>query len=185
MKQLSFVKQYLMKPRSVGAILPSSKYLANKMMEGIDFNRATCIVEFGPGTGIFTDALLSRRKKNTKLILFETNHEFCAILKEKYQNESNLYIYHASAECIEEHLLHHDIQSVDYIVSGLPFASLPSHVSTQILHETKRYLKNNGQFITFQYTLFKKKFIGKYFRNIRTKRVFRNVPPAYVLFCTP
>lgn len=49
---LSFIKQYITKPRNVGAILPSSKYLANKMIENIDFETANYIVEYGPGTDI-------------------------------------------------------------------------------------------------------------------------------------
>ena len=35
-KEISFILQYIKKPRTVGAILPSSRYLANKMMENID-----------------------------------------------------------------------------------------------------------------------------------------------------
>ena len=54
---LNFFWQYLRHPRSIGAIAPSSKKLARKMVQPIDFSRASCIMEFGPGTGVFTDEL--------------------------------------------------------------------------------------------------------------------------------
>lgn len=183
MKELSFVLQYFMKPRATGAILPSSNYLANKMVEDIDFKNAKCIIEYGPGTGIFTEKLIENRNQDTIVMLLEYNNEFYNLLKEKFKDEKNLFIINDSAENVCEYLLKYKIENVDYIVSGLPFASLPKHVSENILKQTKNILKKDGKFVTFQYSLFKVKFIKKYFRYIDLKREFRNIPPAYVLNC--
>lgn len=183
MEILSFIKQYITKPRTVGAILPSSKYLANRMIEDIDFKCASYIVEYGSGTGIFTEKIVKRRKKGTKVLLFESNKEFCNLLKEKYKDESNIYIINDSAEYIGKYMEKYDIPWIDYIISGLPFASLPNEVSSNILKETQKYLNEDGKFITFQYTLLKKDFIKNYFNEISIKREVRNLPPAYVLYC--
>jgi phospholipid N-methyltransferase len=183
MELLSFLKQYIEKPRTVGAILPSSKYLANKMVENIDFKSANCIVEYGPGTGVFSEKIIRRRKKETIILLFESNKDFYNMLKEKYKDEPNLHIINDSAEYIGKYLKVYDIPNIDYIVSGLPFASLPNDVSSNILKETQKYLNEDGKFITFQYTLLKKGFIKKYFSEVSIKREVRNVPPAYVLYC--
>jgi len=181
----SFIKQYVSKPRTVGAILPSSKYLADKMIQNIDFTNARCIVEYGPGTGVFTEKILEKKAQDTLVLLFETNKEFYLMLKEKYASKANIHIVNDSAENIEKHLLKHNISCIDYVVSGLPFASLPADVSSNILAETKKHLKKEeGRFITFQYTLFKKDFIGRYFNRIEIVREIRNVPPAYVFCCT-
>jgi phospholipid N-methyltransferase len=75
------------------------------------------------------------------------------------------------------------IDRVDYIVSGLPFVSLPTHVSNRILEKTRSVLKQDGLFLTFQYTLLKKKYIGRYFNKIELERVLFNMPPAYVFKC--
>lgn len=184
MEILSFIKQYITKPRTVGAILPSSKYLAKRMIENIDFEGASCIVEYGSGTGVFTEKIIKRRKKDTKILLFESNKEFCNLLKEKYEDEPNIYIINDSAECVGKYMKRYDIPWIDYIVSGLPFASLPKDVSSNILKETQKYLNEEGKFITFQYTLLKKDFIKKYFNDVSIKREVRNVPPAYVLCCS-
>lgn len=183
MNGLSFIKEYITKPRTVGAIWPSSKYLAAGMVRDIDFDTACCIVEYGPGTGVFTDKIIKARKPDTLVLLLEKNTEFCRLLQEKYKDETNLFILNDSAENIGEYLSQHGILQADYVISGLPFASLPQEVSQRILEQTQKHLKQEGRFITFQYTLLKKDFIGQFFGDISIKRVLRNIPPAYVLSC--
>ncbi|MDA2514071.1 methyltransferase [Bacillus cereus] len=184
MKHLSFLSQYITNPRNVGAVLPSSKFLAEKMMENINFEKAKYIVEYGPGTGVFTEKLLKKRNSNTTLILVENNREFYLMLKEKFKKENNLFIVWGSAENIDEYLKIFSIPYADYIVSGLPFASLPQDVSDEILLTTTKILKKDGAFITFQYTKFKKKFLNQFFAKIDEKWVLRNVPPAFVFSCS-
>lgn len=70
MKTLSFLFEYIVNPTSVSAILPSSRFLGDKMIEGIDFKTAKYIVEYGPGTGVFTEKLLEKRNPHKLEILF-------------------------------------------------------------------------------------------------------------------
>ncbi|KNF07186.1 ribosomal RNA adenine methylase transferase [Gottschalkia purinilytica] len=183
-KQYSeFFKQCIRKPRFTGAIIPSSKYLADKMISGIDFKNTRCIVEYGAGTGVFTDKLVKSKNENTLIMVFEINYKFYKILKDKYKDENNVYVINDSAENIYKYLKLYDILEVDYVVSGLPFASLPQKLSDKILYETKKILKKDGKFITFQYTLLKKDFINQYFDNIYVRKEIKNIPPAYVLDC--
>lgn len=179
-----FIMEYIRHPRSVGAIAPSSSRLAGKMMEEIDFESSSCIVEYGPGTGVFTDEILKRRKKDTMLILIEYNEDFCRILREKYKNEENVFIIEGSAENIEEYLNTYGIARINYIISGLPFASLPKDMSERILDKTRMVLQGGGRFITFQYTKLKMPMIKNYFRSVKTKKEIFNLPPAYVLECS-
>ena len=181
MTSLKFILQYALKPRTTGAILPSSRFLARKMIAEIDFAAAKCIAEFGPGTGVFTDKILEERRENTVLILIERNEDFCRILREKYESKSNVHIIEDSAENIGKHLAAHGFEHADYIVSGLPFASLPPKVSENILTQTGKFLAPHGSFITFQYTLFKKKIFARHFSKLSVRRELRNIPPAYVL----
>ncbi|HFK1711565.1 MULTISPECIES: class I SAM-dependent methyltransferase [Bacillus] len=184
MKHLSFLSQCITNPRNVGAVLPSSKFLAEKMMENINFENAKYIIEYGPGTGVFTEKLLKKRNSNTTLMLVENNREFYLMLKEKFKKEKNLFIVWGSAENIDKYLKNFSIPYADYIVSGLPFASLPQNVSDEILLTTTKILKKDGVFITFQYTKFKKKFLNQFFDTIDEKWELRNVPPAFVFSCS-
>lgn len=176
---MTFLLRYIFKPRTVGAVLPSSKYLARKMGEGIDFDNADFIAEYGPGTGVFTEMLLSRRKPGTRLLLIEKDTSFYSLLREKYKNFPNIQIVNDSAENIANYIQ----DAPDYIVSGLPFASLPQEASFNILKNAAELLKPTGAFITFQYTLLKKDFIGQFFPHISVTRELRNIPPAYVFLC--
>lgn len=180
---LGFLKEYIKHPRSVGAIAPSSKHLADKMVENIDFKEAKCIVEYGPGTGVFTEKLMARKREETKILLIEFNKSFCESLRNLYGYKENVIIINDSAENIDKYLNEYNIGAVDYVVSGLPFASLPREISNRILNKTLDILKNNGEFITFQYSLVKKQFFKAYFRKIDVNRTFINLPPAYILRC--
>ena len=183
MKNIKFLTQYLRTPRRIGAVAPSSTWLAEKMVGDIDFENAECIVEYGPGTGVFTDKLLEKRKPATILFLLESNKEFCMRLREKYAKIQNIIIIYGSAEHVDSYLKKYGIGRVDYVVSGLPFASLPKNVSETILQKTGNILGREGLFITFQYTLLKKAFLARYFSKIEQERVLKNLPPAYVLKC--
>lgn len=183
MNLIKFLIEYVKSPRTVGAVAPSSKKLAVEMVRAIDFKNAKCIVEYGPGTGVFTDKLVERKKQDTLLILLECNKEFCKKLEERYNGLDNIMIINDSAENVDIYLEKYNLKNVDYVVSGLPFASLPKSVSNKILKKTRIILKKDGLFITFQYTLLKKEFIAGYFKEIELERVALNVPPAYVLKC--
>ncbi|WP_163101163.1 class I SAM-dependent methyltransferase [Peribacillus alkalitolerans] len=184
MSSLFFINLFLTKPKQTGAILPSSKYLANRMVEHIDFKHSDCIVEYGPGTGIFTDLLLGYRHPLTTLVIIENDEDFYLFLKQKYKNEENLFIIHGLAEDASYHLERLGIQSVNYVISGLPFANLPPNKSEEIMASTLSILEEtSGTFITFQYSLCKLPLFKRFFPSIDIKKVRRNIPPANVLIC--
>ena len=173
--------EFLKHPRKIGAIAPSGKQLSASMMAPIDFTSANVIVEYGPGTGSFTKELVTRRKADTVLILIEQNRAFCEQLRAAYGDLPNLFIMHGSAENVGRYLEACGVHSAGYIVSGLPFTSLPAAVSDNILNATKLVLGQEGKFITFQYSLVKKKFLEGYFQMINCRKVINNLPPAFVL----
>lgn len=184
MKVIGFLYQFIINPKTVGAVFPSSSFLGDKMIERINFEKAKYIVEYGPGTGVFTEKLIKNRNPKTIILLVENNKDFYSLLKEKYKDKDNVFIVYGSAENIEQYLKDYDIPYVDYIISGLPFSSLPKNVSSNILSNTCKILKGDGEFITFQYTKLKKGFINQFFQMIDIKREYRNFPPAYIFRCT-
>lgn len=184
MKSLSFLKQFIRNPKTVGSLIPSSESLAHEMIEDIDFQHTDFIVEYGPGSGVFTEELLRHRSKNTTILLLENNRNFCSLLKDNFKNEENLHIIWGSAEDVDKYMKRYNIPYADYVISGLPFGSLPINVSRTILNKTKKVLKPDGKFITFQYTLLRKRLIGYYFDHIDVELEPINVPPAFVFSCS-
>lgn len=177
--------EFLKHPRSVGAIAPSGRALAKAMVDEINFAAAGTLVEFGPGTGVFTALLVERKRPETRLLAIEQNERFCDLLRERFKGHENVEILHAGAETLLDALEQRGIDGADAILSGLPFASLPTAVSERILEAARVALTANGPFVTFQYSLVKAKLFAPYFDLQKRRRVWRNLPPAHVLRFAP
>ncbi len=53
MQLITFLHEFMKHPKHTGAIAPSSKILAKKMVDVIDFNKAKCIVELRWYRGLY------------------------------------------------------------------------------------------------------------------------------------
>jgi phospholipid N-methyltransferase len=180
-----FVKEFFRNPAVVGSLVPSSQELTDQVMAPIDFSKANCIVEYGPGTGVFTDAIIQRRRAETVLLLVEVNEEFCRLLKERYAGQPNVHVVLGSADKTAEYLRAIDAPPAEYVVCGLPFSSMPLRLDWRILEHTREILLPNGKLILFQYSLQNTKLFERFFCLVQQKHVLRNLPPAYVLVYTP
>lgn len=176
-----FLREYLSAPGTIGAIAPSSKHLAASMAASIDFNKAHCIVEYGAGTGVFTQAVAARKRRDTTYIVIEQNERFYEILQKQFHGIPGVALIHGDAGNVCGFLREQGFGNADYIISGLPFTSLPRQVSHRILSQTQKAIGTEGVFTTFQYTLLRKAFLENYFNIQRIVRVWQNLPPAYVL----
>ncbi len=174
-----FLREYFSAPDTIGAIAPSSRYLAASMTAFIDFDKADCIVEYGAGTGVFTQDVAARR--DTTYIVNEQNDRFYEILRKQFYGMPGVVLIHGDAANVCGFLREQGFRHADYIISGLPFTSLPQQVSRRILSQTQKAIGIEGIFITFQYTLLRKTFLENYFNIQKIVRVWRNLPPAYVL----
>ena len=176
-----FLKEYLSAPDTIGAIAPSSRHLAAAMTAFIDFEKARCIVEYGAGTGVFTREVAARKRRDTIYIVIEQNDRFYEMLRKEFQGMPGMVLIHGDAGNVCGFLREQGFQHADYIISGLPFTSLPRQVSHRILTQTQKAVGTEGIFTTFQYTLLRKAFLAQYFDIRKIVRVWRNLPPAYVL----
>lgn len=179
---LLFFKGFLANPTAVGSLFPSSRHLVAAMLSEIDFSTARLIVEYGPGTGVFTDELLRRLHPEARLVCIELGDDFHAELKARF-SDPRLILIHGSAAEVRRHLQDHGLGAPDTVVSGLPFTSLPADLRHQILRETCQALKPGGLFQLYQYTHFMTGHLGQYFADLHWRWTFRNVPPAISFSC--
>lgn len=175
-----FLWEYIKHPLRVGAVAPSGRGLARKMMEPVDFKQASVIVEYGPGTGAFTREILSRKSSETKLILIEQNETFFRNMHARCHGRDNTVVLHGSAEEADRLIREQGAVCADAVISGLPFASLPKSVSLNIFAATRRLLREDGIFVTFQYSRVKEGLFARHFQIAEVLRERRNLPPAYV-----
>lgn len=179
-KKGKFFKEFLKEKKGVGAIAPSSKFLAKKMTEPIDFSRANLIVELGPGTGNITKAILKNMKFDARLLAFEINECFVSRLNEL--GDERLSIISDSAENIGKYV---EGKTVDYVISSLPLAVIPQKVKDNIVASSMKHLKDDGQFIQFQYSLNARKMLKENFNEVKVDFTAINIPPAFVYKCKP
>lgn len=185
---LGFLGRFLRDPRSVGAVLPSSRYLARALVGRLALQPGELIVEYGPGTGPVTAVIAECLPPGVKYLGIELDERFHGMLVERYPN---LTFHHGSAADVQSILAARGLPRPARIVSGLPFASLPSAIQDGVIGGIDACLRGtNGEFRTFQYVhAFRmaaaKRFRGRmleHFDNYeRIGPVVRNVPPAYVL----
>jgi phospholipid N-methyltransferase len=154
-------------------------------MAPINFSTANCIVEYGPGTGVFTDAIIQRRRAETVVLLVEVNEQFCKLLRERYAGQPNVHVVLGSADKTGDYLKAIDAPPVDYVVCGLPFTSMPLRLDWRILEHTCRVLLPQGKLVLFQYSLQNIKLFERFFCLVHQAHVLRNLPPAHVLVYTP
>jgi len=176
-----FISEVLKSTGTIGALSPSSSFLAKKMLEPIDFKKAKCLVEFGPGTGVFTKKILEKMNSDAILLTFEINPTFIEELQ--HIKDERLVIINDSAEKIEVYLNKYNRQSADYIISSLPFAMIPDDVVHNILTNSDTALSEEGKYIQFQYSLNAKKKLESYFSKVEINFTFLNLPPAFVYVC--
>jgi len=184
-----FLSEFLRSPRAVGAVLPSSSGLAEAMVAPIEFATALNIVEFGPGTGSFTARIADRLTPRHRYIGIEKNAEFCKHLTAAFPT---LGFVNTGAERVAEVLAENGIGTLDAIVCGLPWASLPIELQDAIFTEMGRCLRAGGVFVTFAYLqgmclpgawALRRRLQREFSEVTRTPVIWTNMPPAFSYLC--
>ena len=182
-RHLSFFQSFFKHKRMVGAVIPSSSFLAEKMLGKIDFSSATLVVEFGPGNGVFTRKILAKMRPDARLIVYELNAAFYEKLKAEV-SDPRMTLIHGSAESIRAYVNAHHLQGVDCIISSLPLANFPPAVVENILASSHAVLRPDGKYIQFQYTPTQHQQFKQTFSTFSLDFTLLNVPPALVYTCT-
>lgn len=175
-----FFKRVFTNYHTIGAISPSSRFLYKKMISPMDLTCDIHIVEFGAGSGTFTDALLKSITTGSQVSIFEIDPLFIKKLQIKYKGDNRVVVYPLGAvECTK----FFERESVDYILSSIPLSFMEDFLVMWILESAKYILKKHGKFIQFQYFLQNKKHIHNTFPLVHYKFTLLNLPPAFVYVC--
>ena len=116
---LNFLRSRKANPEKVGAVVPSGDSLARMITKGIDASHAP-VIELGPGTGVFTKALIARGVDEGDLTLIESGPNFLKMLRERFPHA---HVVKADAARLVSHELYAP-GSVGAVVSGLPLLSM-------------------------------------------------------------
>ncbi|MGC7872197.1 class I SAM-dependent methyltransferase [Desulfosporosinus sp. SYSU MS00001] len=178
-EKMTFLIKFLKSPCQIGSVTPSSKFLAAKMLEPINWQRVNAVAELGAGTGAFTRHIQAVKKQNCKLAVFEKDDEMRNMLSTLCPDLN----YFKDAAHLSEGTLSIGLDSLDAIISGLPFALFDEDAREQIIDEVIQSLKPQGIFVAFQYSLQMKPLLSRKFSQVKISFVARNLPPAFVYVC--
>lgn len=160
------------------------------MVVGCHLDKADTVVELGPGTGAFTDRILQDMGTRTTFIGIELDEHHVKRLQVRFPDAA---FYHDSAAHLPKYLAKHGKKQADVIISGLPWASIPTRNRELIMAAVLESLPPGGIFTTFGYfhtrllpsaQRFAALLHQEFAKVERSKLVWRNFPPAFVYRCT-
>jgi phospholipid N-methyltransferase len=184
MAAMSITTEFLRRPLTTGAVAASSRRLAYAMTEGIGLEGARLVVELGPGTGVFTDAILARLAPDARLVAVELNPVLAARLSVT-RRDTRLTVIRGSAAELAAVVG----KPADAVVSGLPWTVMPREQRGHILDAVTEVLTPGGRFTTFAYLHaawtpparhFTAELSRRFIRLERSTVVWPNLPPAFV-----
>ena len=178
-----FAREFLRHPRMLGSVVPSSRRMTDKLLAPVAWEKARLFVEYGPGIGNISVEVLRRMHPEAKLVLFELNDEFATFLRTRIR-DPRLIVQHRSAADVGTVLAEHGLGEADYIISGIPFSTMPETIGTAIADATQAALKPGGQFLVDQFSPKVEEFLTPRFSRIENDFEAVNIPPARLYAAT-
>lgn len=181
--------EFVRQPVHTGTVAPSSPWLAECLVEDMGLADARTVVELGPGTGPFTRLISERTRADAVVLALELNPRLAAELMGRF---GHVEIVNDSAEHLLGHLRSHGREHADCILSGLPFAGFSQDLQLRLLDAVVQSLPVGGRFATFAYVhaawlppgrRFRRLLESRFARVVRSRIVWRNLPPAFVYRC--
>lgn len=188
-EHLQFLQMFVSRPRTMGAIAPSSARLADCIVRQAGVANAHAIVELGGGTGSFTESIVREAHASASILSIEVNQTFAEILTARFRR---VRVIADSAEHLRDHMRSAGMTAADCVVSGLPWAVFNTDLQLRLLGTVHNALRIGGIFTTFAYLHASwlpaaREFRGhleSHFESVQsTSVVWRNLPPAFVYRC--
>jgi phosphatidylethanolamine/phosphatidyl-N-methylethanolamine N-methyltransferase len=176
--EVRFIRSWLERPLTVGAVTPSGKILARTMARYVDPDSDGPVVELGPGTGPVTEALVQAGVAPSRLVLVEFNPTFCRILRSRYPDATLVQGDAYGMRRLLETLL---LQPAAAVVSGLPLVTKPIKMRLRLIRDAFDLMLPGAPFVQFTYSVaspLPRRLSG--FSVEASERIWMNLPPARV-----
>lgn len=147
--RLTFLRGFLRRPQQVGSVIPSSRFLEQRIVRRAGAATARTVVELGPGTGGTTRALLDVMPEESRLLAVELNPDYLPVIRAI--DDPRVVVFEGSAVDIRRALSEHGLPAADLVVSGIPFSTMPEEVARAILREVGEALAPGGRFVAYQF----------------------------------
>ncbi len=186
MNRVQFFKQFIRYPGLTCAVTESGEELAELITDVAELSQASMVVEFGPGTGVFTEKILEKTSENTRAFAMEVNADFVEATRRRCPQA---VVYRDSALNVAHYLEGFGVEKCDRIICGLPWACFPKEVQSRLLDTIAEVLEPGGKLLTFAYVhglflpagrRFRKCLSSRFQSVTATRIVWQNLPPAFI-----
>jgi phosphatidylethanolamine/phosphatidyl-N-methylethanolamine N-methyltransferase len=177
--EITFLQGFLRQPGQVGAVIPSSGFLEQRLVRMARLGDARCVVELGPGTGGTSRALLGAMRADATLLAIELNPVFQARLS-RIITDPRFVLQLGSAEQIAEFLAGHKLPAPEVVISGIPFSTMPSEVADRIARAVASVLPPGGRFVAYQVRKRVSDYVTPYLGAATREREMLNIPPVQI-----
>ena len=184
---LLFVRQFLRAPTTIGAVAPSSVYLARRISADVPAEGAPTVLELGPGSGAFTGEIRRRLGGRGRHVAIEVNPSMAVALRERHRG---VEVVEGDAADTAGLLRDLGVTRVDLVISGLPWAVFPGPKQEAILDSVVAAMPPEGRFATFAYShatvlpsavRFRRRLEERFETVGSGATEWRNLPPARIL----
>jgi phospholipid N-methyltransferase len=176
-----FFTGFLKHPVMVGSVIPSSDRLIRKMLAPVDWANTKLFVEYGPGVGTFCRPVLDRLGPDATLLVIDTNPDFIDYLKETITDPRFCAVLGSAAD-VEKVVADAGFKQADYVLSGLPFSTLPKGIGEAIATATHAILRKGGGFLVYQFNRKSRDFMAPHFGRIDHGFEPWNILPCYLFW---
>ncbi|MBP6441163.1 MAG: methyltransferase [Sphingorhabdus sp.] len=176
-----FLKGFIKHPMMVGSIVPSSSRTVKKMLAPVDWDNTKLFVEYGPGIGTFCQPILDRMRPDATLLVIDLNKDFIGYLRHNIR-DSRFIAVHGSAAEVNAIINNFGFAHADYILSGLPFSTLPNDLGPIIAKETAKAIRPGGAFLVYQFRARAREFMTPHFRRIVHGYSLWNILPCHLFW---
>jgi phosphatidylethanolamine/phosphatidyl-N-methylethanolamine N-methyltransferase len=180
-EELQFLRGLVANPLSVGAVAPSSVWLARAVAAQVDLDQTGPILELGPGTGAVTEAILDRGVPPDRLTVIEYDPAFAKQIAARFHG---VHVIVGDAFDLGKLLAGRGSQRFSAIVSGIPLLNVTPEKRRALIEGALERLCPGGPFVQFSYG-FQAPVSAPIGATARLAAfVWRNIPPARVwVYC--
>lgn len=145
---LTFFQEFLKHPLQIGSIIPSSRFLEQRILGAAGIASARTIVELGAGTGGTTRAILRAMPQHARLLSIEINPHFHALVSTI--EDDRLIAHLGNAKALKDILSLYGLDAPEAVISGIPFSTMNPDEGSQIIEAISTLLAPNGRFVAYQ-----------------------------------
>lgn len=182
-----FFRNWLRTPSTTGALVPSSRAMAQSMVAPLQGFDTPTVAELGAGTGAVTGVIQNRLRGRSHHLAIEVSESLCERLRTLYPNVD---VVNESAAALSRLLRERNLDHVDAVISGLPFTTFTHQLQSEILDSIVESLPDHGVFATFRYLgagsfpsarRFREQLDARFGSVELSPIILKNFPPVYIL----